>query len=103
MKARFLLAVTLGLLIICTGCKQYFLPEPGIIETEADLMRPCNRLGSITETSDPGKIIQWLEVWKMKRRVKLRADKLGASHMVWEYETNESVAATVYFCNVQKD
>jgi hypothetical protein len=91
----------LGITLILGGCgtMDAMSPLPDIIETEHQNVSSCRRLGAVSELIDPGKVFLFLEIRRTKKRVIQRAVDLGATHIVWEYQNRQAMAATAYTCS----
>ena len=91
--------LTIGLLI--NGCS-YFKDSPSqssqLSEVQAQQVVGCDMLGLVSETADADKLSVYLARREMVQRVKARASQLGATHIVWLHQTNESAAAQTYRC-----
>lgn len=90
----------IGLLMV--GCSHVAQPfkdsHPELIETQPQLVSGCDMLGMIAETADADQISSCLARRQMLNRVKARAVELGATHLVWLHQTNESAAAKAFRC-----
>ena len=96
----FWMTLIVGLLI--NGCS-YFKdpikdPYSQLSEAQAQEVAGCDTLGLVAETADADKLSPYLARREMVRRVKARASQLGATHIVWLHQTNESAAAQTYRC-----
>lgn len=80
------------------GCAAFSVYSHNIVETQSQNVQGCERLGVVSEIADPGKIISMLDRKQMVDRVKVRSAEIGATHIVWEYRTNDAVSATAYRC-----
>jgi hypothetical protein len=93
---KYLLVVSVFVLL--AGCASQAHRTTGLIETQDSLMSGCTRLGMVTETSNAG----WISTnWArelMVKKVKERAEQLGATHIVWLHQTDDSAAAEAYRC-----
>lgn len=99
---RLLLFSLSGITLMLVGCgtMDAMMPLPEVAETEHQNVTSCRRLGTVTEMIDPGKVLLFLETRRTKKRTMQRAIDLGATHIVWEYQTNQSMAATAYHCPI---
>ena len=96
----FRMTLIVGLLV--SGCS-YFTdpfkdPYSQLSEVQAQQVLACDMLGMVAETADADKLFPYLARREMVRRVKARASQLGATHIVWMHQTNESAAAQSYRC-----
>ncbi len=101
MKYGFFWMTLIGGLLI-GGCS-YFKdpvkdPYSQLSEVQAQLVVDCDMLGLVAETADADKLFPYFARREMVRRVKARANQLGATHIVWLHKTNESAAAQTYRC-----
>lgn len=71
-----------------------------IVPTEAQMVHDCQYLDTIAENSDPGRILPKYRVSDAEQNVLHRADRIGASHIVWVYNIQRmGSAAEVYHCD----
>jgi hypothetical protein len=92
------ISILIVLLIIwaCASSDKHF----GIIPTENELVRDCQYLDTISESADPGKLLPNFQKNDAQLKVLQRADRLGATHIVWLYNyKNMGAAAMVYSCD----
>jgi len=74
---------------------------PNLVVAEAGMVRDCQYLDTLSETSDPGKFFtnQHLnEYYDGELKVLERADHMKASHIVWLYNHPIGSAASAYRC-----
>ena len=72
---------------------------PHIVQTETQMVRDCRYLDTIAESSDPGRILPKYRPSEAEQKVLHRADRLGATHIVWVYNNQRmGSAAEVYHC-----
>ncbi|GEM_PF-5940943 len=96
---RKISAVTILLLgVILSACSFRALQAPAIAETEPQLVQDCRLLGVLNETADADTIFQWRATQKMIARIKQRAARLGATHLVWHHRGKLSASASAYLC-----
>jgi hypothetical protein len=88
--------------LLLTGCSHidapFKDPFPQLIETQPQLVAGCDMLAMISETANADQLSAYLARRGMVKRVKARAVELGATHIVWLHNTNESAAAQAYRC-----
>ena len=71
------------------------IAERGMVET-------CAYLDTISETSDPGKPVTNYKYYKYydgEMKVLERADNLGATHLVWQYNYPIGSSGAAYRCD----
>jgi hypothetical protein len=92
--------LTAGLLF--TGCthleKPFKAPYAQLTETQPQLVAGCDMLSMVAETANAERLFPYFARKEMIKRVKARAVELGATHIVWLHQTNESAAAEAYRC-----
>ncbi len=97
---RYWILLAIGLLM--AGCGHFRQPSQeshlGLTETQPQLVAGCEMLGLVVETADADQIFPYLARVQMVKRVKARAAELGATHIVWSHQTNESAAAKAFRC-----
>jgi hypothetical protein len=88
--------------LLLTGCSHieepFKDPFPQLTETQSQLVAGCDMLAVITETANADSLSVYLARREMVKRVKARAVQLGATHIVWLHNTNDSAAAQAYRC-----
>jgi hypothetical protein len=87
-------------MVIVAGCAQRNYPH--IKFTEEQLVRDCHYLATISETSDPAILFFRFREFS-QNRVLQRAERLGATHVVWLQNYTPGSAALVYRCQNQHD
>ena len=93
---KLLLILILVLLGVC-ACKTKY---PHLIATEAQMVQDCQYLETFAENSDPGRILPKYRPSDAEANVLHRADRLGATHIVWVYNNSRmGSAAEVYRCD----
>jgi hypothetical protein len=97
-----LFCMTLITSLLIGGCS-YFKdpfkdPYPQLSEVQAQQVADCDMLGMVAETADADTLFPYFARREMVQRVKARASQLGATHIVWLHQTNESAAAQTYRC-----
>lgn len=81
-----------------SGCAVHTMAYPGLREVQPQVVDHCERMGSISEMTDTSHIFPIVAVQQMQDRIRAKAAELGATHIVWEYRTDEAAAATAYRC-----
>lgn len=96
-EMKTILSIFLSLILGgCIGSNQYV----NIVRTESQMVQDCQYLDTIAESSDPGRILPNLRPSDAERNVLQRADRLGATHIVWVYnDPRMGSAAEVYRCD----
>jgi len=93
------LGMILVLIISLPACvKNRF---PNLVVAEAGMVRQCQYLDTISETSDPGKLVindQVVEYYDGELKVLQRANNMEATHIVWLYNYPIGSAASAYRC-----
>jgi hypothetical protein len=89
-----------GLLSMPLACSHWPFSafQAELIEAENQQVAGCEQVGTLSETVDSGRIITPLARREMVGRLKARATALGATHLVWEYRTDQTAAARAYLC-----
>ena len=87
------------LFIILVGCL-HSKPYVHIVRTESQMVQDCQYLETVAASSDPGRILPKYTPSDAERNVLHRADRLGATHIVWVYNNPRmGSAAEVYRCD----
>ena len=87
------------LLIFLSGCTKNRIPN--IVSAEEGMVLNCSYLDTISEVSDPGKMVfpaKYSNPYDGELKVLQRASNLGASHIVWMYNFPIGSAASAYHC-----
>jgi hypothetical protein len=74
---------------------------PNLVVAEAGMVKECEYLDTISETSDPGKFVtdyHLAEYYDGELKVLQRADNMEATHIVWLYNHPIGSAASAYRC-----
>jgi hypothetical protein len=99
------MTLIVGLLIV--GCAHISDPlkDPysQLHEVQAQQVVACDMLAVVAETADADKLFPYFARREMVRRVKARASQLGATHIVWLHQTNDSAAAQAYRCKAETE
>ena len=75
---------------------------PNLVIAEEGMIEKCAYLGTISETSDPGKPVTSYKYYKYydgEMKVLERADYMGGTHLVWLYNHHIGSSGAVYRCN----
>ena len=73
-----------------------------LVVAEDGLVQNCCYLDTISETSDPGKSIinyKYYKYYDGELKVLERADNMGATHLVWLYNSAIGSSGSAYRCN----
>jgi hypothetical protein len=87
------------LIVFQSGCTQN--RTPNIVAAEEGMVRTCNYLDTISEVSDPGKLVifsKFSTSYDGELKVLERASAMGGSHIVWMYNYPIGSSASVYRC-----
>lgn len=99
---RVLFFLVLGIWV--TGCNymgNYYdnqLYDDQLIEVDSQLVSGCALVGVISENADAGNPFPYMATRDMIYKVKTRAVKLGATHLVWLHKTKLAGTAEAYRC-----
>ena len=88
------------LLIFLAACSKNRFPN--MVTVEEKMVRQCNYLDTISEASDPGKLLfpmKYYNPYDGELKVLERASNIGASHIVWLYNYPMGSSASVYRCD----
>ncbi|MCP4748278.1 MAG: hypothetical protein GY874_19395 [Desulfobacteraceae bacterium] len=96
MKCRAIIA---AMVLAIPGCAS-LMPDtyPELIDAEAPMVKSCASLGVISEMADANNPITTYAVWHMQHKIKARAVKLGATHIVWLHKAPQSASAQAFRC-----
>ena len=87
------------LLVFLSACTKYRFPH--IVSAEERMVSNCSYLDTISEVSDPGKMIfpsKYSNPYDGELKVLERASNMGASHIVWMYNYPFGSSASAYRC-----
>ena len=85
--------------IILSSCTSNRFPN--LFVAEENMVQDCQYLDTISETSDPGKLItsyQFVKYYDGELKVLQRADNMAATHIVWAYNYPIGSSASAYRC-----
>ena len=74
---------------------------PNIVSAEEGMVRNCSYLDTISEVSDPGKMVfpaKYSNPYDGELKVLERVSNLGASHIVWMYNFPIGSSASAFHC-----
>ena len=71
-----------------------------IIRTESPMVQDCQYLNTFAENTDPGRLLPKYRISDAEQDVLHRADRIGATHVVWAYDYQRiGSAALIYRCD----
>ena len=85
--------------ILLSGCTNSRFPN--LFVAEEKMVRDCEYLDTISESSDPGKFVtnyQLVEYYDGELKVLERANNMAATHIVWMYNHPIGSSASAYRC-----
>ncbi len=85
--------------ILLSGCTKNRFPN--LFVAEEKMVRDCQYLDTISESSDPGKFVtndQFVEFYDGELKVLERANNMQATHIVWMYNHPIGSSASAYRC-----
>ena len=86
-------------IILLSGCTKNRFPNLTVAEEK--MIRDCQYLDTISESSDPGKFVtnyQFVEFYDGELKVLERANHMQATHIVWMYNHPIGSSASAYRC-----
>ena len=75
---------------------------PNLVSAEEKMVFQCNYLDTISEASDPGKLLfpaKYYNPYDGELKVLERANNIGGSHIVWLYNYPIGSSASIYRCD----
>ena len=90
----------LSLLVFLYACTHNRFPN--IVTAEEGMVRDCSYLDTISEFTDPGKMVipaKYSYPYDGELKVLERANNMGASHIVWMYNYPFGSSASAYRCD----
>jgi len=87
------------LLVFLSACTKNRFPN--IVSAEEGMVSKCNYVDTISEVSDPGKMVfpaKYSNPYDGELKVLERASNMGASHIVWWYNYPIGSSASAYRC-----
>ncbi len=85
--------------ILLSGCTNNRFPN--LFVAEEKMVRDCQYLDTISESSDPGKVVtnyKLVEYYDGELKVLERANNMAATHIVWMYNHPIGSSASAYRC-----
>ena len=98
-KIDFKKLIIFFLLVFLAACAKNRFPD--IIVAEENMVLNCRYLDTVSEISDPGKVIfpfKYNNPYDAESKVMERAGNMGASHIVWMHNYPVGSSAAVYRC-----
>ncbi|CAB1056711.1 hypothetical protein D1BOALGB6SA_1448 [Olavius sp. associated proteobacterium Delta 1] len=93
-----ILMILIGFILL-SGCTNNRMPN--LLVAEEKMVRDCQYLDTISESSDPGKFVtnyQLVEYYDGELKVLERANNMKATHIVWMYNHPIGSSASAYRC-----
>ena len=87
------------LLVFLSACIKNRIPN--IVSAEEGMVIKCSYLDTISEVSDPGKMVfpaKYSNPYDGELKVLERASNMGATHIVWVYNYPIGSSASAYRC-----
>ena len=85
-------------ILACTPSQRF----PHLISAEEKMVQDCQYLDTLSGNSDPGRFLPKYRENDVEQQLMWRADRLGATHMVWLYNYKRvGSAALAYRCEEQ--
>ena len=98
-KIDFKKLIIFFLLVFLAACAKNRFPD--IIVAEENMVLNCRYLDTVSEISDPGKVIfpfKYNNPYDAESKVMERAGNMGASHIVWMHNYPVGSSADLYRC-----
>ena len=92
MKKLLLLIIVL----LMAACMQTL---PAVKVAEESMVQDCERIAALSESTDPGRILDNYRPTDHQEEILRRAANLGATHIVWVYDYRIGSAAVAYRCD----
>ena len=71
---------------------------PAVKVAEESMVQGCERIAMLSETTDPGRVLDNYRPAEHQDGVLQRAANLGATHIVWVYNYRIGSSANAYRC-----
>ena len=71
---------------------------PAVKVAEESMMQDCERIATLSETTDPGRVLDHYRPTEHQDEILQRAANLGATHIVWVYDYRIGSAGVAYRC-----
>ena len=72
---------------------------PAVKIAEEPMVQGCDHIATLSETTDPGRILDHYRPSEHQDVILQRAANLGATHIVWLYDYQVGSAADAYRCD----
>ena len=72
---------------------------PAVKIAEEPMVQGCEHIATLSETTDPGRILYNWRSSKHQNVIIQRAENLGATHVVWLHDYQLGSAADAYRCD----
>ncbi|MGD9239518.1 MAG: hypothetical protein PVG69_05810 [Desulfobacterales bacterium] len=71
---------------------------PAVKVAEESMVQNCERIATLSETTDPGRVLDNYRPSDHQDKILQRAANLGATHIVWIYDYRVGSAGVAYRC-----
>ena len=71
---------------------------PAVKIADDPMVQGCEHIATLSETTDPGRVLYHYRSSKHQNVIIQRAENLGATHIVWLYDYRVGSAADAYRC-----
>ena len=71
---------------------------PAVKVAEESMVQDCERIATLSETTDPGRVLDSYRPSEHQDLILQRAANLGATHIVWLYDYRIGSAGVAYRC-----
>ena len=92
MKKLLLLIIVL----LMAACMQTL---PAVKVAEESMVQDCERIATLSENTDPGRVLENYRPPDHQDEILRRAANLGATHIVWVYDYRIGSAGVAYRCD----
>jgi len=72
---------------------------PAVKVAEESMVQNCERIATLSETTDPGRVLDNYRPTEHQDEILQRAANLGATHIVWVYDYRIGSAGIAYRCD----
>jgi hypothetical protein len=72
---------------------------PAVKVAEEPMVEGCAHIATLTETTDPGRVLDNYRPTEHQAEILRRAENLGATHVVWLHDYRIGSAANAYRCD----
>jgi hypothetical protein len=81
---------------LCVAACMQILPAVKV--AEESMVQDCERIATLSETTDPGRVLDNYRPSEHRDVILQRAANLGATHIVWLYDYRIGSAGVAYRC-----